>query len=75
MTDSVLRAMNRALGAESAEMRSAGFEESSGEEARLDSTTTYGGIDLRNWDLGFLNWNWMGFGQSDAIVLRRNWGM
>lgn len=53
--DSVLRATNRALGEESAEMRSADFEESSGEEARLESTTTYGQLEFLNGALGFLN--------------------
>lgn len=73
-TDSVLRAMNRALGPESAEMRRAGLEESSGEEARLESTTRYGGTYLLDEDLAFLKLNWIGFGVSDAIF-RRNWGI
>lgn len=65
--DSVLRATNRALGEESAEMRSVDLEDSSDEEARFETTTTYGEFEFLNAVLGFLNRNGIRFELNDAI--------
>lgn len=73
--DSVLRATNRAFGAESAEMRRVDLEASSDEDDRFDNTTRCGEFELLNPVPGFLNWNGMGLELNDAIYQISGWSL